>query len=195
MKVDISIGAPSLSGRGVTEEVENTIAGITFPCELHVLNHMPRAAVFPESGVELESVHAATGKCALVPFKTAAVLRRFLRSASEVAAINGYELAISVHSEAHDGLLDDELTQQIVEQHPEVAAEVVAAGGVDAAATLADTGSNDGNGEGDKASDTGDTNDSSSTPADGTNPEGGDQPATVTEPAATKAAGRKHQKK
>ena len=55
MNFKLKIGAPSLTGKGAPEEVEAAIGSMEFPCVLRVANHMPRAAVFPESGIELAS--------------------------------------------------------------------------------------------------------------------------------------------
>lgn len=136
MKFAVAIGAPSLTGKGAHELDGSAIAGLTFPCLLLVENHMPQAAVFPEMGVELGSVFAGEGASALVPFPSEAQLRRLLRSASEIADLNGFALALSVSEP--EPATDAELTEQVISAAPEVEQEVREAGGVDAAATLAD---------------------------------------------------------
>lgn len=133
----IEVGAPSLTGKGAYEEAVATAEGMSFPCSLHVANHMPRAAVFPESGISLASVHANSGTVAEVQFASARLLKRLIRSASEVAELNGYSLALIITDEPQLQVTDEALTEQFVEQHPELKSEVEAAGGIDAAATLA----------------------------------------------------------
>jgi len=203
MKINLAIGAPSLTGKGAHEEAVATVNGMEFPCSLHVVNHMPRAAVFPESGIELASSYASSGHVAEVNFASAAVLQRLLRTASEVAELNGYPLALTITDEAPLSITDEELTQQIVEQAPELKEEVEAAGGADAAATLADTGDGEQtntneapNGEGEQPpADVADTNTTSDGEgAGGEASETGDKPAPVVEQAAAPKAGGKTKK-
>lgn len=96
MNLKLAIGAPSLTGKGVHDETVATAAGMEFPCRLFVVNHMPRAAVFPESGIELASTLADSGSVAEATFASAAVLQRLIRTASEVAELNGYALALTI---------------------------------------------------------------------------------------------------
>lgn len=103
MKVEFKIGAPSLTGKGAHEGMEAAVAGMEFPCSLQVVNYMPRAAVFPESGVELASAFASSGQSAEVKFVSAAALKRLLRSATQVAELNGYVLAMTVFCDDGDG--------------------------------------------------------------------------------------------
>lgn len=193
----LEIGAPSLSGKGASE-VDEAIRGMEFPCSLVVENRMPRAAVFPESGVELASTLASSGQVAEVKFASAAALRRLLRTAAEVADLNGFPVALIV-SEVAPATLDEELTQQVVDAAPELADEVAAGGGVDAAATLADGETADTNaapeGEGDAPADGANTN----TETDGNSagdeaPATGDAPAAETEKPTRKAGGKRSQK-
>ena len=98
MKIDIKIGAPSLTGKGANEDVATAVAGAEFPCSLLVTNHMPRTAVFPESGVELASTFADSGQSAVVGFHAADALKRLIRSATQIADLNGFALALSITS-------------------------------------------------------------------------------------------------
>lgn len=139
MTITFTIGAPSLSGKGAQADAEFIIDGMAFPCVLHVANRMPRAAVFPESGIELASAFAGTGHRAAVTFASAAVLRRLLRCASEVAELNGYAQALTISDAPALSIDDEALTQQIVEAHPGLRHAIEAAGGVDAVATLVST--------------------------------------------------------
>lgn len=99
MKNEFVIGAPSLTGKGANEELDAAVARMEFPCSLQVVNHMPRAAIFPESGVELASSFASSGRSAEVKFASAAALKRLLRSAAQIAELNGYRLALVVTDE------------------------------------------------------------------------------------------------
>ncbi len=125
MTIKIKIGAPSLTGKGAKDDVNTAIAGMDFPCSLLVTNHMPRAAVFPESGVELASTFAETGRSAVVPFATAGALTRLVRSATQIADLNGFALAL---------VISDGPEQAPAEESPALADE-----GEAAPATPADT--------------------------------------------------------
>ncbi|HEY4529124.1 MAG TPA: hypothetical protein VIG97_02160 [Luteimonas sp.] len=96
MKINIKIGAPSLTGKGANEDVATVVAGTEFPCSLQVTNHMPRAAVFPECGVELASTFADSGQSAVVEFRGVDSLKRLIRSATQIADLNGFAHALTI---------------------------------------------------------------------------------------------------
>ena len=68
-------------------------------------------------------------------FASATALKRLLRSASQVAELNGYALAMVVTGIS----ADEDIAEQVIALAPELEAEIEGAGGVDAAATIADT--------------------------------------------------------
>lgn len=98
MRLNLRIGAPSLDGKGDRRAIDAALEGVEFPCTLRVTNHMPRAAIFPESGVELASAYASPGNTADMSFASAPILKRLLRTASQVAELNGFELALTVEA-------------------------------------------------------------------------------------------------
>ena len=183
MKVNLAIGAPSLTGKGA-HEVDAVIASMQFPCSLVVTNHMPRQAVFPESGVELASSFASSGRSQRVEFASEATLRRLLRTASQVAELNGYSLALVV---SDTDPLDEELTAQVIAENPELEGDIKEGGGVDAAATLADTGEGSTNAA--EANADANTNSDDDGSAAGSGTETGGKPADAPTPAAGKKGG------
>lgn len=99
MTRQVVLGAPSLTQKDANEQVQKEFAKAKYPLPVLVINHMPRAVVFPEvEGLYL--THCADteggGHRKEVTINNEDQLQRLASSIEQVAELNGYEKAIEL---------------------------------------------------------------------------------------------------
>ena len=99
----VNLGAPSLTGKDVSQLVSGAFASAKYPLRVTVKNHLPRDVVFPEiPGLHLRHVAHATDSEKTVTIADYASLQRVASSIGQVAELNNHALAVTISANVPD---------------------------------------------------------------------------------------------
>lgn len=96
MNRKVELGAPSLTGKDVNDQVAAEFGKAKYPLKVTAKNLMPRDVVFPELGLFLRHVAAGEGTDAEVEIQNHEVFQRFASDVEQIAELNQYAQALVV---------------------------------------------------------------------------------------------------
>lgn len=98
MNKKITLGAPSLIGKGANDLAANGFSGAVYPMKAVITNHMPRDISLPEiKGLFLRNVCNSEGlNRATVEITNETQLKRVISDVEQIAELNGYKKALTI---------------------------------------------------------------------------------------------------
>jgi hypothetical protein len=96
MNRKVELGAPSLTGKDVNDQIAAEFGKAKYPLKVMVANQMPRDVVFPELNLFLRHVAAAEGTEAEIEIPNHEVFQRFASDVEQIAELNQYAQALVV---------------------------------------------------------------------------------------------------